>query len=153
MLAVGAALIVGWRQTQIQSRQIALQEQELKVSLLEERLGVYDKVHNFFSFTLMHGRPAIGDVERDYQIALIKARFLFSDELNYFLKDVWHRHCDFGLHNTMSKGDNNADEANRIENVRLAGEDMNWFLTEFGKLHSRFGEIRPVALPGAKQTS
>lgn len=144
LAAVIAAGIIGFRQSQIHDRQVALQEQELKVSLLEERLSVYDSVHDFFGYTLTHGRPADGSYERNYQMAMVKARFLFSDDLNDFLKQVWHKHCDFGLHNTLSKADAAKNENERHENVKLASEDLKWFVEKFGRLHKIFDEIRPV---------
>ncbi len=144
LAAVLAAGIIGFRQSQIQDRQVALQEQELKVSLLEERLGVYDAVHNFLSYTLTRGRPADGNFERDFRLAMVKARFLFSDELNIFLKEIWSKHCDLGLHQTLSKRNNTADEEKRIENVHLAASDLKWLVDEFGKLHEHFSEIRPL---------
>jgi hypothetical protein len=82
---------------------------------------------------------------------MIKARFLFSDELNLFLKSVWDRHCNFGLHNDLSKLENNSDKTNRIENVKLRAEDLKWFFSQFENLHLHFGEIRPVAVE--KQTT
>src|SRR5690606_5106820 len=142
--AVAAAWFVGSRQLRILNGQNDLKNQEIRISLLDRRLEVYDDVHAFLSDVMRTGREAEPEFARRFIGARLKARFLFSPQLNSFLDEIWIRHCDLGLHRSQSSREAGLEEEERIEHVRKASETLKWFVESFGRLHEHFSEIRPL---------
>lgn len=151
--AVFAAAFVGLRQLRILTSQNELKEQEIRVSLLDRRLQVYDDIHSFLADIMRSGNEAGPEFQQRFIRARLNARFLFSSELNEFLDEIWTKNVSLGLYNTLSNSKNAKNEKDRIANVHKSADTMKWLVDAFGKLHEKFAEIRPLHTGQETQSS
>lgn len=98
ILAVGAAVAVGFRQSRITEQQnhifemqATLAETSLKHDLFERRYKVYDAVRVFLLSILQHAQYPALEEEQGFLRAKHEAQFLFRRELQHFLQEIWQR--------------------------------------------------------------
>lgn len=108
-LAVGAALLVGLRQTDIQTKQVTIQNRladledlKLRQALFEERYQVYNASRKWLVATLQYGRPPyptknLSEPQQQLELkladefldALDRSRFLFPPSVRETLWKMW----------------------------------------------------------------
>ncbi len=144
VLAVVGAIVVGWRQIGVSQRQTALQEFQLRESLFDRRVEVFEDVQSLFSEVLREGKPAGHESTRQFIRAKQRARFLFSRSVNEYLDSVWAHHCDLSMHQSMQKGDYGDDGDKSVETIKAYHQELKWFANEGANLVVRFGELKPL---------
>ena len=80
VMAVGAALLVGYRQTEILAGQNKLKENEIKVSLLERRLNLIDKFSAVAGSIQTAVHPSEFDKINNLHEYIKEARLVFSEK-------------------------------------------------------------------------
>lgn len=104
LAAVGGAVFVGARQTEIQAKQVALQEQELRLELLARRADAIKELVDFYRAYVPSAGPLSPEVRFEIYDSLTRACLIFPENIgNLFQK------CLDSL-NVYSRQRGNADE-------------------------------------------
>ena len=88
-----AALVLGWRQLEIQRRQTAIQDLLLKTALFERRQLVQAAATTFLNAALEHG-PVFSDVLNNFDVATFQSKYLFGEEVVTALKTMKRLYLD-----------------------------------------------------------
>ncbi len=143
LAAVGAAWRVGSRQMAILEQQNSLKEQELRISLLQQRLEVYDAVKAFLDAVCSSSKLPAPDVVLEFKKARTNARFLFSEEINDLLKNISTKSMQLDFF--TQKNRNPAYWGSQVteSEAKQALEITAWLLDTLQKLHEKFAETSP----------
>lgn len=142
--AVLAAAYVGSGQLEILKNQNILKEQEIRISLFEKRIGVFQSVTSFVNAVLVNGAQNGSEEERGFIAARLNARFLFSEELIQFLDEIWSKYCDLGLYRALMKDRFPGDREKHLDNVQKQSDCLKWFLDASANMTTHFSEIKPL---------
>jgi len=129
VLAVGAALIVGWRQARILDRQAALQEFALRSDLFNRRYKVLESTEKFLREILQHADDPSVETTREFQMAIGEARFLFSPRVREGLDEIWRQQAQHHLHRVTAE-----PAKERVV--------FQWFVARFTSLPELFDEMK-----------
>ncbi len=166
VLAVTAALIVGTKQTQIQTKQVLIQnrladleEFKLRQALFEERYKVYNASRKWLVATLKYGRPPyptndLSEAQRELEHkladeffdALDRSRFLFPPGVREVLFKMWSAgkdltHSDNTLERDTSTQEQRGKAADKHDE---AFNYLKGLLPDFSKL---FGDDLILSAP------
>jgi len=138
VLAVGAAVYVGRRQTKIMDeqtaiakRQVDLEHLKLRADLFDRRMAVFETTDRWLGEFWAHGKPATGDIERDFICATDTAKLLFRPAVAEQMRKWYLMGVDHHAYDVMHEVEKTADkfteftESARTEKViDLFGEEM-----------------------------
>ena len=100
--AVAGAVVIGLRQAKIAdrqskilSRQVALDELQLRSDLFDRRWAVYEATREFLGEIMRHAAEPNQEIQRKFLLAKNEAEFLFQPAVGERLQDVWERSCAF----------------------------------------------------------
>lgn len=95
-LAVGAAFVVGKRQTAIAEKQTALLEWQTRLEeisvrgeLFDKRYSVFERARDFVMHIIHHAEVAEGELRNEFLMALNETRFLFAPSVHTKLEEIW----------------------------------------------------------------
>lgn len=104
LTAVIAALIIGWRQSQILAMQSEISEMQattdmlrLRHELFDRRLEVYRSTMSLIRHIVSHATKPSSELQNEFLLAKGQATFLFSADVNAHLQTVWESACDYEL--------------------------------------------------------
>lgn len=146
MLAVGAALIIGLkqsaitvRQNKILSMQTTLAETELKHDLFEKRYQVYDAVRSFLLFIMQHA-----DFPEAYEHTFLRAKheakFLFRKDVQDLLQNIWEKSMQYRILKLEMARIYDRERHYGDGNPAREAEFFGYFGDRFGELEDIFGE-------------
>ncbi len=146
ILAVGAAVRIGLRQSQITEQQndilkmqAKLAETSLKHDLFERRYKVYDAVRAFLLSILQHAQFPSLEEEQRFLRAKHEAQFLFRKELQDFLQRVWEQSNNYRAlkaeMNRIYQAEGHYGDGNPAREYEL----FEYFNSSFGELVDQFG--------------
>lgn len=146
LLAVGAALIIGLRQSaitrqqnEILAMQATLAETSLKHDLFEKRYQVYDAVRGFLLFIIQHAQFPEPLHEQAFLRAKHEAQFFFRNDLQAFLQGIWEKSNDYRVLK-MEMARIYADHGHYGDgNPAREHEMFKFFSDSFGQLVDQFG--------------
>ena len=140
--AVGAAVYVGRKQSEIQRTQVALQSIALRSDLFERRYEVFDRVKNFIVEIVRTADSTNREIEQQFLIAMGEAKFLFDESVVSSLDEVWKKACEYhALKRTM-------EHAYRTErhygegNPQREHDSIVWFSERLKTLPSTFEALK-----------
>lgn len=88
--AVGAAIYIGRRQTEIQKKQADIQLQAIRANLFERRLENYETVRDLINSLLRNADEIDTGLQQQFFIAQREAQFLFSQKVYDGLSEIWN---------------------------------------------------------------
>jgi hypothetical protein len=154
ILAVIAAGVIGWRQSQISKRQaeildgqLQLERQRHKAELFEKRFAVYEATRKILQNLMKHANEPEDEFKRAYLVAIDQSKFLFRHDVYESLDRLWRDICMFSAnkaqmtHNFETIGTYGQAEIDRNQAYLLA------FMNQLDNLSDLFGdELRLGAL-------
>ena len=90
LTAVGAAVYIGRKQTEIQKKQADIQLQAIRADLFERRLENYETVRDLINSLLRNADEIDSGLEQRFFIAQREAQFLFNQKVNDGLSEIWN---------------------------------------------------------------
>jgi hypothetical protein len=146
-LAVGAAVLIGFRQLGITRRQTTIAQQQtrlaeltLRYQLFDRRMIVYNSTADFLAAIFRDAAYPSREVQAAFFSALGSSRFLFSAETYEGLSEIWERATDFRLLKLKARA--SADSGDP-ENKQAEDMALTWFFNRLESLPNLFGtELR-----------
>lgn len=160
--AVGGAIAIGIRQTDIQRRQVELQQLELRRLLFDQRMPVYEATVAWITHILATGNiPARqlaeqsyirnnqdaaenarqAAIEREFVEAIERSRFVFSPHVFEALERLWINGNELHYYKVAKPQDDAARKRNIDEAMRL----HSWFAEQLTLLQAVFGDELKVS--------
>lgn len=146
LAAVGAALVVGLRQTaisqkqnEILDRQAKLSELQLRSQLFDRRFGCYENARQYVAQIVANAAPANRDSEFKYVSAMHESVFLFDAKVHQHLRDIWKVTSDFRAVHLMTR-DSFAREGHYGPQLDREHELLQRIAEHLGNLIDGFGD-------------
>ena len=144
LAAVIGAYSLGRRQIKILGRQTALQESQIKVAVFERRMDVFRAVEKLIHGVFHDGGPVSYELERGFVIAQQEARFLFANDTNDFLKEVWTKYVQLKVYDSVKKESFEETGQYGQENIDKTHEALTWLAECSSGLAGHFAAINPI---------
>lgn len=142
--AVGAAVYVARKQSEIQRAQVAIQDLELRSDLFERRYTVFDGVKFFLLEILRLADSPSHEAEQQFLIAMGEAKFLFNDSVVSSLDEIWKKACQFHALKQTMKHTYQAEGHYGEGNPQRAADAIAWFSERLKSLPSTFEALKLV---------
>ena len=131
---------ISHRQTQLMERQTRLAEIDQRIVLFDRRMEIYAAFNNYLLAFVQEAAPPSADLHREMISALLKARFLFQDEVYRRLEVIEKRASKFGFLHRKMKRDYDARGYYEAGDSDREAEDINWMFDTFRTLGDVFGD-------------
>lgn len=146
-LAVGAAVLVGFRQltitrqqTSIAERQTRLAELTLRYQLFDRRMTVYNSTAEFLAAIVRDGTYPSRELEAAFLSALGTSRFLFPSETHTGISEISDKAMAFRLSSLKAKGSTAVGDQAEAESGEAQADALKWFFDRLKSLPDLFGD-------------
>jgi hypothetical protein len=160
-LAVGAAILVGLRQTDIQTKQVLIQnrladmeELKLREALFEARYQVYNASRRWLTATIMGGVPPYSFKDElpegrqplelkwadEFLDAVDRSAFLFRPSVGELLFEMWKAGEVLTRHKRMLADPGTASKKEREESVEKRAAALKYLTELVPKFSNQFGD-------------
>ena len=123
-------------------RQTSLQELSLRSDLFDRRYVVYENVREFLLHIVRHAQYPDLEIERLFLVAMGEAKFLFGNEVQAALQEIWER---AGTYNVLKmemariyQAEGHYGDGNPQRELEL----NNWIYGRFRDLSDIFDELK-----------
>jgi hypothetical protein len=135
LAAVTGAIVVGYRQTAIQSRQVELEKLKIRSDLFDKRFATYEATADF----LTHINVYMNDPERkklgDWLLKLREAQFLFNPPVHDELGEIFKKATAYRI-SCINLEQGVHPNLNRIANEQM--DLMRWLAERLTTVHKIF---------------
>lgn len=142
LAAVGAAAVIGLKQSRIQQRQASIQDTELRLALFDRRFSVFRRTEQYLREILQHAASPSRETEMEFLRAMGEARFLFSPAVLSGLDLVWKQGCEFHALKVVMDRCLQTEGHHGVGNPEKEAAALNWFHEYFRGLPMLFDEMR-----------
>lgn len=144
LAAVLGAYRLGGRQIDILSRQTAMQESQIKISIFERRMDVFRAVERLIYETIAACGAVDDEVEKGFFIAQQEARFLFEKDTTVLLKQVWENYLQLKVYSRVMNEEFEQSNHYGQENIDKKYEALRWLAECSDSLAQHFAAINPI---------
>ena len=142
LAAVGAAVVIGMKQAEIQRVQAGIQSLALKSDLFDRRYSLYDRVKRYLIDLQKLAGQRDWDCEQQFLVARGEAQFLFHSSVVTGIDEIWNKACEYCALRLEMEESFAASGSYGIGNPNRQLEARRWFHDRLQTLPDLFHEMK-----------